>query len=262
MQFQPIGERHAVQEVVFTVGLARHLTGVDFNKVSMNRALWKAELPNDGQVTAFGFQIGSPISNFELPTPLQFNAFKRDGSIDWRLSINPDHIAVNCLTYTRWDEIWARALRYISSVMAVIGDPNLSIVGGALQYIDAFNWMGPAGQVDIAELIQRGGPLVNDQIFESGPLWHLHQGFYNPPVAEVPGAILTRINIDTLPPAPTVKIDTFLRHEYPEPRRPQAPFYEKGGDLDVLFRKLHVMDKELMMKLLTPAATARIALNA
>ncbi|MDZ4306780.1 hypothetical protein, partial [Allopontixanthobacter sp.] len=91
MPFKPIGERHAIEEVVFMVGFTRKFSAQEIDHVVERHDLWKSDLPKLMRPQMLQFSFGfDPAQEVEPSPPIipaAFQSFKRDGSVDWQLKI-------------------------------------------------------------------------------------------------------------------------------------------------------------------------------
>lgn len=274
MPFEPIHERHAIQEVVFVLNMGRPFTPDEIGRVVARHDLWKADLPKLSRPGVFQINLGAgaiaggsdmALLPFLPFAPAIFEAIKRDGSVDWRLRIDADWIGVNCLTYTRWNEIWPRARALLSQASQLAWGDGNALSGVALQYIDAFKWEGDANAYSVDELLRRDTRYVPSGLRGRGPLWHLHQGWMRHDGLPAPGRLLERVHLDAVEQEGQflVKMDTTLRLELdPRLASHEEAFGGDRGFVDSVFDELHATDKVLVGSYLTDEMVARIALNA
>lgn len=268
MPFRPKNERHAIQEVVFVLNYQRAFNQQEVNAVIASHDRWKADLPGLKPMAGFQIEFGEDAQVQQTTGPLSgvsFDAHKRDGSLDWRLRIQDKWIAVNCLSYTRWAEVSARARKLLSDASSIASAADNPVVGIALQYIDVFEWVGNIDGYRLDELLDKDSDLVLPGLFEAGPLWHLHQGRFRMNGLPAAGRLLERVHLDgaQYKDVHNVKIDITLRLDLAEPVAGAAAVFEgKAPLVDPVLEYLHKHNKELLEDLITAEMAKRIELNA
>ncbi len=269
MAFEPTtrGE-HSIVEAVFGLNTGRPFTPSEFDKLGKSHGLWKELLPRFHRQPGIAFSIGPDGALVQVEQnavgAALFDRVKPDGSPEWRLRVEGNSIYINCLSYTRWNEIWARVqplFEQVTSVLAAEDNPATSIV---LQYIDQWDWTAGSESYDLSQLLAEGN-MVPSGIFSNGPWWHLHQGRFRYDASGLPPSkLLERLHIDgVIDPAsnlPSVKIDSYLSYEFPAPA-PLGEVLKGNSNATAWFDALHHLDKELLGYAMASPAKTRIGLN-
>lgn len=266
MAFRPKSGEHAIVEVVFGIQLSRPWQPHEIEKLVNAHDRWREGLPRLArhQVHQVFIGDGPPPT---LPAPptggVSFERIKPDGDLAWRLRCEDRSISVNCLDYTRWREVWEEAHGYIRAVCDVAVAKDNAVHGIVLQYIDIFEHEGDPDSYDIAELIREGSDYVPRSIWNKGPFWHLHQGWFRHDELPAPGRLLEKIHLDALTDDaqnPLVKMDTLLRLDFAADR-PVTKLIGDEGDAQELFDNLHDINKDIMRRYLTDDVLQRIGLD-
>ncbi|MEQ9567275.1 MAG: TIGR04255 family protein, partial [Pseudomonadales bacterium] len=272
LPFRPVNDRHAIQEVVFAVGMQGLIQPPYLHKLESAHAEFKEDLPQVEKLQ--GWQISLPGATGDAlssgPTDeltgIRFSAYKRNGALDWRLSAENRILAVNCLTYTRWAEIWERARHLLYSATVAMTDDANPIVSIGLQYIDLFLWDGKVEDYNAAELIQQDSAMMPRSIWNRGPYWHLHQGWFESAQAAVEGRLLRRVHMDAIDVQPGVvgvRMDTLLKLDLKSPPINYKALFESSDSLGTkVVQDLHSLNKATMLKILTKDMAERIDLHA
>ena len=218
MAFAPLGERHAIAEVVFAIQVSPAIDHADRANLKSGHAKWQAHLPALLDSPTVAFHVSSPGAQPPPPplAPLDFVRYKSDGKIDWRLHIEDQSIAVNCLAYTRWQHVWTHARALFARVSEVLPETTL-IASVSLQYINLFSWTGPTEDYDSRALLDESSSSVPESVLDRGPLWHLHQGWFRPHPDPPGGRILDRMHIDAIAGQDgkhLVKFENLLRFDF------------------------------------------------
>jgi uncharacterized protein (TIGR04255 family) len=195
-----------------------------------------------------------------------FDALKRDGSIDWRLRLQQNYIAVNCLSYTRWDQVWPTSRDFLQQVCEILVKPDLPVIGMALQYVDVFLWDGDIKEYRADQLLRKESDHIPSAIFNRGPVWHLYQGWFEYADLPIEGRRLEKVHIDAVErgSAHATKVDMTLRHDLKD-RLPSAGdvFHSERGEapVDTVFTSMHTECKRLLRAFISDQMVERISLD-
>lgn len=265
MAFQPKSDEHAIVEVVFGLIFARPFSPSEMDALAQEHARWKEFLPRMNRSAFMQVYVGpgAPPSSPAPASGVMFERFKPDGSLDWRIMAEGQHLYINCLSYTGWSDVWMRVREFMHSASSVAARDN-DIAAALLQYVDVFDWAGDKGEYDPAELLEFDSAFIPESIRNRGHLWHLHQGWYRNNDLPAEGRMLERVSIDGLEDpssgVPIIKIDTYLQMELASPLH--AGTFLGEGPVDGVFDALHCQNKTLISSILTKETLNRIGLNA
>ena len=260
MAFEPCNENHAITEVVFGVVGLGGFTYDDRSSVKASHSKWKELLPGLQEEGVLNIAVaGLPPPHMQ---PLAFTRFKADGEVEWRLLLTPNALVVNCGSYTRWDAVWAIARSLFADVAGVLHSQDQKIQSVVLEYWDAFRWMGD-DRYDARDLLKDGGS-VPPSIFERGPIWHLHQGWFVDDPYPISGRTLQRMHINSAEEDGQyqVRFNTHHRFDLQDTPNLKGTFAEPDSLIDGLFSDLHNTSKTLLAEFLTEDMAQRINLNA
>lgn len=263
MPFRPVNDRHAIQEVVFVLSFSRRFSFEEMEAFAKAHDRWHGELPKLSR-DGFTLVVAQGAAPLERPVPgTSFEAFKQDGSPAWRMRADENWLAVNCLAYSRWADIWPEArslLKRGAEMIAAEGNP----VGGlALQYIDVFVWEGAAADYKLRELLRENSEFIPRSIWGKGPVWHLHQGWYTEEgLPEGGRRLLDRMHLHGQPAGDDhiVKFDNTLRLDLRQ-EVASEDLFEGNERVNQIFEQLHHENKQALAGYLTDAMRERIGLN-
>ncbi len=266
MSFQPRNTGHAIVECVFTVRLDRALMRSELEAVSKQLSDWP-ELPRmefpDAFVVAFG--SGMPPSMPDPSGELTFSAMKRDGSLDWRLQLKNETIAVNCLSYTRWEAVSSRACGYLRKVVGLLPSTHpVQVLATALNVIDVFDWRGDPAMYDAKELFDEASGLVPVRVFSRGSVWHVHQGWFEECSLGWGERTLNQLKLESLldmEQKPIIKVDHALELRHEGPLQVSKFVDSDAKYLEQAFWEAHTGNKRVLCDLLTAIAKERISLD-
>jgi uncharacterized protein (TIGR04255 family) len=194
-----------------------------------------------------------------------FEAIKRDGSLEWAVRVDQNNLTVNCLEYDGWERVWPKVKRYIEMAAPLVFASDNNVKSCALQYVDVFEWEGDIAQCRTEALLRKDSRYVPASIWDHGPLWHLHQGWYTPSDLAGGGRMLERVHIDvqTRPDGrPFAQIDMVLRLDPATPIAVNGLFDGGNASLDHIYDRLHALNKDTLRAYIIKELADRIGLNA
>ena len=269
MTFQPKSGGHAIVEVVFGLSLARDLNPAELEVLAKSHDQWRDDLPRlaRGKVIQLVLGDNPAAQSVQMPQPLAgvvFERLKPDGNLEWRLRADEKALYVNCLDYSGWSTVWPRVRDYLSRASEAIVATDNAVQGLMLQYVDVFEWSTEPDQYRLDELLSRESSFLPSTLWDKGPFWHLHQGWYRYENIPAPGRLLERIHLDGVVDndgTPTIRMDTYLNLEL-EKSIERAAFFDSSNPIgDQLFDQLHDLNKGLLRSYITLDIAKRIGLD-
>ena len=215
----------------------------------------------------------APVSASEIQDPgekklhgVHFSRVKPDGKPSWALRIDLNSLTVHCLEYSGWDVVWPRSLSYIQTLATVLADKPVSNI--RCQFLDQFVFEGDSGSSSAEWLFNSESRFVTKQCFESGSLWHTHQGWFDQTMLTTATArTLNQINIDAL--LQSSRDITNINHTMIYQFKDSINFVELLNtqvgstvtDIENVMNHLHTNNKFFLSDLLVPEMCERINLN-
>lgn len=267
MGFIPQSGQHALIEVVFGFAFTRQLIPKEIALVRTLQEVLKDSLPrvNDIGLHQVTFDGQGNVQPTIIPqTGVIFERIKPDGNIAWRLSVDQNAILVNCLEYEGWEQVWPQARSYAELAFQKLSEGEVPVSAIIFQTIDGFYWEGDLAECDPSKLLKIDGTHVPTSLGDRGVLWHLHQGWFEFDLQDLPGKTLHRVHLDANhnPAAnnrPEVRMDTTLQLNLHAPVAGQN-ICEDGGVLEKAFQVLHDRNKQIMKDYLSEAMCEMIKL--
>lgn len=196
-QSTPIKGRNAIESASFFLVLNQPVDPATTERLKRALEQLKDELPGVapqqlGFVINFVGGLPQPVAQAGGGALTRF-ASAIDGTHTWRAEANGNLIQVTCGDYTDFQEVWARAERYLRALASVVS-PDIGVVEVGFQIVDKFTYQ--AGLTEnsylVNELFRDDSPFVTGHARESGLLWHVFQGWFE----SVGGAtMLHQVNI-------------------------------------------------------------------
>jgi uncharacterized protein (TIGR04255 family) len=263
MPFRPLSDRHAIQEVVFVLHFSRRFSFEEMETFAKAHDRWQGELPKLSR-DAVTLMVARGPAPPEVPSRgTTFESFKQDGTPAWRMKASDNWLAVNCLAYSRWADIWVQARSLLQRGAEVIAAEVNPVTGLTLQYIDVFVWEGDVADYDLGELLRRDSEFIPPSIWGKGTFWHLHQGWFRYEGLPQGGSrLLERMHLDavTQGEAPVVKFDNTLRLDLREGIA-SAELFGDDALVSRIFEQLHYANKVALRAYLNDAIIEGIGLN-
>jgi uncharacterized protein (TIGR04255 family) len=198
MDFDPINSDHAVQTIVFTLSFDRPISSLVASSISKNTGLLK-ELPAIQQLEGYTVQIDSGAQSAPVKiSGMQLAHMRPDGSPSWALRLMGHELAVECTRYTRWEKVWEASHRYLQAGLDAIqaGSEMLKVRVLAQQVVDVF--FPKAEPYKLGTLLKHSD-LVARRVFEAGPTWHSHVGWFEQSKFNgAPAPRLSQLHLDAL----------------------------------------------------------------
>ena len=264
MPFEPINDRHAITEVDFGLLITPKLTWDDRTKIRDAHSTWSALLPGIKEDSAMAVAMLDPKSNEPPPPPpISFERYKPSGGLDWRLRLAGGHITVNCLAYSRWQNIWDQTRQLFADVASVLDNPDRSIASIVLQYTDIFRWQGDVEDYRLDALLKADCPHISKTAIQHGPLWHSHHGWFLDADSSSQGRYLRRMHISGIREQDTylVKMENLV-HLFFQTAKPSMHSESVLMGVHERFNELHDMSKRILAEYLTDEMIERIDLHA
>jgi uncharacterized protein (TIGR04255 family) len=274
MPFQPINDDHAIQQVTFGLVLGRPLASPTVDTVRAAAAPWRADLPAV-EITQVVEVRPDPSTGGMRPVMLrgaEFSFKRPDGTAVSAMTIAGNEIVVRTSRYTRWHSTWATVRSYILDVLNRIVEiekgRGLSIQSVSLIMVDAFR--SSETVPNFADVLIKSA-AVPHSIFDRGPLWHSHTGWFVPAPK---GRILNQLNIDTksvtvTDPTSGTKTESpeiSITHRQVLEFRPELALgdvvsEEHNTNISEAFEAMHEANKREITGVLTPAMRERIRID-
>ncbi len=260
LPFEPANQTNAIVEVVFGLIFENALSPVEVAAFTNAHSAFADELPGILNIPAPPFQInGQPI---QFPSGIVFDRYNTAGALQKRLRLSGNALFISDLAYSRWVDVSASALSLIGRSISIEASfsPSNAIVGVILQNVDVFRWRGLPQDYDLTFLFKKDGPNSSKGIFDRGPNWHLHQGWYAP-LAGLSGRMLERTTIDGLmenADQPTVRFDSYLQFDLEDIIPLTAS--DKIDRVKLIFEELHGRNKAMIKEFLVNDMQERIGL--
>lgn len=258
--YRPKNQDHAILEVAFAVAFRDPLAADLIERAKQLGPEVREFLPAMLPAGAVQIRMEGPVPRVEMrPAGVVFQRVNPDATPQWALTIQHTHIGVNCLRYTRWAEVWARARDLFVAVCERIHEPRLPISNVSLQYINQFVANQPLENSANLRVLRAETRFLPPRFVDNGELWHVHQGWFEQVPEPKPGTKLHVINFGTQKDAEriTLTIDHLLRLQ-PDAMDLEFCF---GTQFAALMERLHDEHKAMLREVLTSEMAESVHLN-
>lgn len=269
-RFEPLHQGHAIEQVAFALQFDAALSddliaqlekaGSDFGQDFPRRAVLQGIEVSFGPAAA---PAGAPRS----VSGIVWQRFRDDGNAEAELRCERAQVTFRTLTYTRWEQVWQRARRFLVAVLPIYtrgARPNAV----SLSYVDKFIWKGPIETFNRAALIRADSPYVAPHVYEVSDQWHCHTGSFTRPTSRTKR--LLNVNIDVLNEGGgaetqrVVAIATILTDFLNQPGYDETLIAPDNAMrvCDTHMDELHLFAKNVLGKIVTEDTARRIELMA
>ncbi len=266
LKFLPINNAHAIVECiifveflpVFSHAVRQKLVGL---APRLKDELPKSEPKNVVEHTIIITPEGPKTHVREELSGIELQRFRTDGNLEWMLRTTENIISVHCLDYTRWENVWDTAKKYLEAAFEQIQESGSFVNAIGIKYIDRFVYQDDVKNYKVSDLFSENTELLANKLFNSGPLWHSHIGWFEK-IDGIDFPCLNQVNIDATyadfsglkKPVTTIEHTAILNAD--EYKRDISSFieYEDKNDENSKFDKmifiLHNINKEVLISLL------------
>ena len=181
----PLRSTNAIESATFAVVCQAAFDGASLELIATACESLSEDLPGVERPTGMMFNVGGPagseVSFGVQPTPPAVRRFRvnADASQAWVLQAQGNLLLVTCFDYTNWRDVWARANRYLTTMIRAVTTPiHLAEVG--FQVVDKFICPegGDRSKYDVNEVFVEACPYLTSKVKTSGHFWHVHQGWF------------------------------------------------------------------------------------
>lgn len=179
LAFSPHRQGHALVETIFYLNFEPELDEAKLRLLENPFPELSKLLPEHKALKSIQMKVdqssGQSIS--ESPAGAEYARLRKDGLDDWKLHVDSKHLAIHCLNYTRWDEVWPFAKKALLTMLDRIAKgTSISAIG--LKNIDRFDYTGEETSYSLDSLFEPETPYLPSSISGKGPLWHAHSGWF------------------------------------------------------------------------------------
>ena len=278
LPFRPVNSAHAIVECTIFVEFVPAFSHTVRERFVNNLA---SQLQNDlpkANVqkvleTEINIQEGKPSGTLrEELNGVELQRIKSDGSLEWMLRTTENIVSVHCLNYTRWNDIWPEAKRYLQFALRQVRGSDNFVSSIGIKYIDRFVYDGINEDYQVSNLFSEETDLISKRLFSKGPLWHSHTGWFAN-IVEIGSTCLNQLNVDATyanfsglrKPVVTIEHNVILNEDKNSDSISSYLDYEGGNEnnarLDQIMRALHMTNKNVLSSLLNSEMKRKINLD-
>lgn len=183
LSYSPINDAHAIVEVIIFIQFTPEFSKSTIKKltVALEQDL-KSDLPRANPIRKIAFQFNpeeqQPSSlNLDESVGIELQSINEDGNLEWMLRATENTIAVHCLNYTRWEDVWQKAEAFLRKAFTHIEGSDSFVSHIGLKYVDRFLYNGDPEHPNLSELFSNDNPYLNKTSFDH-QLWHCNSGWF------------------------------------------------------------------------------------
>ena len=264
VQAVPIAQNNAIEASVFTLRLSR------FADIEAQVRLDK-ELTNKGVLP--GRELGQGVAIFQMETipsspPAHLTRFeaRTNGSYAWSLQLHGPFLTVACYDYTHFEEVWGKAKDFLMLSLQSVGD-SYEVEEVTHQVVDRFVYDVPLGEdayslYKMEQIFRPETPYLTQKAWNSGLLWHVHQGWFEDGMEGRGLRHLHQVNISNSELEPQTKYSTVIDHRGTvHSMDSKGSLLKESAFMDEVFHDLHERNLKLIHELLCDDMQAQINLR-
>ena len=261
--FVPHAGDHAIQNVAFGVEWEGVLPPEAFAGIEQAlRASQIKDLGEKKEINSVKVEFGPEGSR--AAQELGGYVFEwRAGSVVTRtFHVGQNQLIVANHSYTRWDQVWADAKRFLAVALPVL-ERFKKITSLGLQYVDVFVWKGNPDQFPTQEIFRRECSVLPRSTLNNTDLWHVHQGAFSHKDSPVPCKQLDAFNVDVLDAEGFRRLQIVSAHRSIF-KAAQSPTYLAENDAAnslAVMTALHAANKKFLSELLSDKVCNSIKLK-
>ncbi len=280
LQFTPINKNHAIAEVVFFFNFNARFGDSTISLLDNVADKLKGQLPSYSPIQGVEQEIkfdspnNQPVfTNTVRKVGFELKKFNPSGQIDWVLVVRDETVSVNCLDYTRWEEVWKITKSFLIEIFNIIRTQNnISLVNLGFKCIDKFDFHGTPKEYELSNLFKRESDFLPNNIFNATETWHCHSGWFDNTFDTLEQnnkfKVLNHLNLDSSRIQSNLnnmdKIVVTIDHT-------QVTVFEKGiiepksvnlnDNISILFDRMHSMNKLTLLNILNHKILEQINLK-
>ena len=255
--FVPINDDHAVSSVLFGVQLDEFIEPQVIAALKAESP-WKLELPALLDLPTVDIEASG--QSHSVPA-LQFAIVRPDSRPLWSLRFRGFDLVVECTAYSRWDEVWITASKFLEEAFAFIKQhqPDLHILDFRLQVTDQFTTSEKS--MDFSELFKKGNKYVPPLAHEGTQLWNTAVGWFEDHGSVKRNQTLA-IQIQGTSEEGVIREPYMITIQHFTRAEIVGDIQADTARLNDIITTLHLENKRVMTELLEQSALERIGLTA
>jgi len=265
MTFHPINNAHAISEMVVHFAFVPPFNSETLNTLLSLKDELKADFPKSNELKHVSFTIDANTQKQVVEQTIggiTLERYNTNGTPSWVINITNENISIHCLSYTRWENVWAETCKYLEKIFKKIDGTANFLQGFGLQYTDKFVFEEDKPYSHGA-LFKTNSNYLNANSFDCGDRWHCNSGWFEKLDTS---RCLHQLNIDNsqvLLEGKMQLVSTIL-HNAVVLREPSEQFnlsLDKDAHLNTAFQQLHIKNKAMLSNLLNEEMANRIQLK-
>lgn len=276
MVFTPINPRNAIQEAVFVLRFTRPFLPPEADAIRALHQQFREDLPQLQVQAAVNIFLGPGGPPTPQPSPtVQMAAYQRDGSVETRLAADGPILVANFLHYTRWNNVWPRALGWFRGAVTALsevsppnapGVPPLLVMACAHQVIDLFRWQGQPVDATAQGLFQGQPDRLPPAAMVARGAWQAsHTTAEQLKItSDIPATLIDALTLDLSQEAgigPRLKLEHMLEVRFNRTLGLTELFGSEAPQIDRIMNMLHSTNKSFLRKWLRPELLAQIGMD-
>ncbi len=189
---------HSINEVAFVLTFLQPISEENLLSIKQLESKVHDRLPSMSLTEARGIEVEPDGKMVPQQSKLQSVAFAHldnKNELDWKLRVEANYIAVNCLDYSGgWKSIWPKVHALLKMASHNLISTDNPIDSLTLVYIDRFIYEGQINGYKTSTIFNDDSDYLNKKVANAGPFWHIHQGWFDN-IKDLSIRVLNKLNI-------------------------------------------------------------------
>ena len=267
----PYSEQHAIRSVLFVFEFSRPVTSSALADLKQGTRLHdeiRKALPKVTEQHQLVVNLGPNGPGFSsvAATPqelsgVSFEKVKPDGEPALGLNIQTGNLFLVCGDYKRWADTFSNVEEILRLVSLWLHEHKVEASNFTLQYLDEFKVQFDNNNFEpLIDLFNVESPYIASNFSNVNGAFHSHHGFFSNPEHEIPGRLLTNVNINVAEFPEYLNAQVQATHKYSASQH--ITIGDENGFSTALkdaYEFLHQENKKVMRSLLTEPVKAMIS---
>lgn len=179
---RPAAGQNSIEAAAFVLQFARSFNLQEIEQLFALEQQLAGDLPSFQKVSSLIVTASesSPSISQQQLAGVVLQKFQENGKPEWMLRAAGNQVVVSCHKYTAWAEVWARSRTWLLAAFKVVDSSTNGVMTTALQFRDRFVYDGNPADGKASDVFRTDSRFMTRQTWDSGPQWHVHQGWLVP----------------------------------------------------------------------------------
>lgn len=174
-EITPHGEQHAIEAANFAIVFRSNVDEADEGRFEDGKQKLQDLFGSIDSPGFFQIQFGEDERNNRPPVLKKLADFGRDGKREWSAQFGENAVALTCLRYTNWDEIWPNVEERLDALIEFID--QFKLVGSIEHSVTDTFYAAKDNKAILSKGVFKGGDWIPNFLLEyDDPRWDFSCG--------------------------------------------------------------------------------------